>query len=44
MFVFFLQEHDVEGQKQNGEKPRENKVLMSHSTTSYNDFINFIMY
>lgn len=23
---FLLQEHDIEGQKQNGEKPRENKV------------------
>lgn len=26
-FHFFLQEHDIEGQKQNGEKPRENKVI-----------------
>lgn len=26
-FQFFPQEHDVEGQKQNGEKPRENKVF-----------------
>lgn len=29
---FLLQEHDIEGQKQNGEKPRENKVKQFGST------------
>lgn len=41
-FHFFLQEHDIEGQKQNGEKPRENKVIFFGSTINQVPYAFFL--